>query len=237
MNTPEAREPAPGGGREMLQKAEAALRRLGFARIPPVVRDLPGSANFWVQEAGVPRRRFPVFIADASAATDPLGGIVAAEQELPSTGRRAILVVPTALAADAAWERLRREARDAAAEFAILVVPERAGGAEPHWHAGTLAPRELLRLATGVVVGMFRQARDEEGSTQIDFAELLRILRQRFGVDVHRSLGVTSDEDALFLLYQLALRDAYAPGDPGANLHLLVLKPTGPAARLPWFAA
>jgi photosystem II stability/assembly factor-like uncharacterized protein len=31
-------------------------------------------------------------------------------------------------------------------------------------------------------------------------------------------------------------RDAYAPGDPGANLHLLVLKPSGPAARLPWFS-
>ncbi len=54
---------------------------------------------------------------------------------------------------------------------------------------------------------------------------------------MNRSLGVKADEDALFLLYQLAQRDAYAPGEPGANLHLLVLKPTGPAARLPWFAA
>ena len=30
---------------------------------------------------------------------------------------------------------------------------------------------------------------------------------------------------------------SYAPGDAGSNLHTLVLKPTGPAARLPWYAA
>ena len=85
-------------------------------------------------------------------------------------------------------------------------------------------------------MGLFRRAQDE-GSGQIDFSEILTILRRRFGVDPHRSLGVASDEDALFLLYQLALRDAYAPGDPGANLHLIVAKPGGPAGRLPWFAA
>ena len=92
-------------------------------------------------------------------------------------------------------------------------------------------------MGTGVVVGMFRRAQDSEGASPVDFEEMLGILKTRFGIDVHRSLGVSSDEDALFLLYQLALRDSYAPGDPGANLHLLVLKPTGPAARLPWFAA
>ena len=80
-------------------------------------------------------------------------------------------------------------------------------------------------------------ALSEAGSSQIDFEEMLTLLKSRFGIDVHGSLGVKTDEDALFLLYQLALRDSYAPGDAGANVHVLVLKPTGPAARLPWFAA
>ena len=94
----------------------------------------------------------------------------------------------------------------------------------------------MLRIATGVVVGLFRRAQAAEGSNQVDFEELLTLLKGRFGIDVNRSLGVQSDEDALYLLYQLATRDSYAPGDPGSSLHLLVLKPTGPAARLPWFA-
>ncbi|HEV2167187.1 MAG TPA: hypothetical protein VGS23_09485, partial [Thermoplasmata archaeon] len=64
----------------------------------------------------------------------------------------------------------------------------------------------------------------------------LATLRARFHVDVAGSLGVASDEDALWMMYQLALRHGYAPGDPSGNLHMLVLKPTGPAARLPWFS-
>jgi hypothetical protein len=62
------------------------------------------------------------------------------------------------------------------------------------------------------------------------------LLRSRFGVDIHRSLGVDGDGDALFLLYQLARRDGYAPNDGGATLHQVILQPSGPAARLPWFA-
>jgi hypothetical protein len=239
MNPTEPSDVRNPGGQEILQKAEAALRRLGFARIPPVVRDSPGAPQFWVQEAGVPRRTFPVFVEEGSAvgAWDRVGAFSLRGTAEPPSARRAIVVVPSDRAADEAWEALRARDRDAAGEYSILILPPRAEHEEPRWHAGTLPPREVLRLATGVVVGLFHRARAEEGSTQVDFGDLLRLLRQRFGVDVHRSLGVTSDEDALFILYQLAVRDSYAPGDPGANLHLLVLKPTGPAARLPWFAA
>ncbi len=239
MNPSEPSDVRGAGGREILQKAEAALKRLGYARIPPVVRDAPGEPQFWVQEAGVPRRTFPVFVQDGAArgALDRIGAFAHRGVDGPSATARAIVVVPSDRAADEAWQALRARDQDAAAEYAILIVPTRPDTEEARWHAGTLPPRAVLRLATGIVVGLFYRARAEEGSTQVDFTDLLQILRHRFGVDVHRSLGVTSDEDALFILYQLALRDSYAPGAPGANLHLLVLKPTGPAARLPWFAA
>ncbi len=107
----------------------------------------------------------------------------------------------------------------------------------PHFHLRVAEPREVLAISTGIVAGLFHRAAAGDGGSPVDFEELLALLTTRFGIDVHRSLGVGSDEDALFILYQLASRDSYAPGDSGANLHLLVLKPTGPAARLPWFAA
>ncbi len=225
------------GSIDLLRTAEAALKRLGYARIPPVARDLPGAPEFWVQESGVPRRTFPVFVEGRSppGSLARLSAWAAGAAEVRTLPPRAIVVVASDGAADEAWRALRRES-GVDPELAILVVPPRAeADRAAHWHAGTLPPRAILRLATGIVVGLFRQAQ-LDGSSQIDFTEMLGALRQRFGVDVHRSLGVTSDEDALFLLYQLAVRDAYAPGDPGANLHLLVVKPAGPAARLPWFA-
>jgi hypothetical protein len=153
--------------------------------------------------------------------------------------RRAIFVAPSDAAAEEAWDRLGRTGRATLEhDVSILVVPPAPGADRAaHFALRRVAPPELLRLATGVVVGLFRRARDEDGAGAVDFGELLALLRARFGIDVHRSLGVTSDEDALYLLYQLAQRDAYAPGDAGSNLHLVVLKPTGPAARLPWFAA
>jgi hypothetical protein len=239
MHPSEKPAPGPAVGREFLQKAEAALRRLGYSRIPGAGWPSPAEPQFWVQEAGVPRRTFPVFLAEGANrdGLDRLGDMFGSGRDGSDGPRRAIVVVGSDRQADEAWERLHRRPRDVASECSILIVPARPGSEEPRWHAGTLPPKEVLRLATGIVVGMFRQARAEEGSNAIDFGDLLRHLRNRFGVDVHRSLGVTSDEDALFLLYQLALRDSYAPGDPGSNLHLLVLKPTGPAARLPWFAA
>ena len=141
-------------------------------------------------------------------------------------------------AAEEAWERLSRTGRAPTEhDVSILVVPsESASERTAHFALRRAEPRELLRIATGVVVGLFRRSRDEDGAGALDFGEMLQALRGRFGIDVHRSLGVRSDEDALFVLYQLAQRDAYAPGDAGSNLHLLVLKPTGPAARVPWFA-
>ncbi|HEY6238125.1 MAG TPA: hypothetical protein VIZ68_02940 [Thermoplasmata archaeon] len=241
MAHPEAIDAGPATGTDELRRAEAALRRLGYARVPPAEREVTGRPAFWVQEAGVPRRTFPVYLPPSGGA--PTGAAVEGpghrREEHGSFPPRAIYVVANDRAAEQAWESLRRQpGAELSSELSILVLPPPArSDAEPRWHARTVSHRELLRLSTGVVVGLFRRAHSDEGSTQIDFVELLTILRQRFGVDVHRSLGVTSDEDALFLLYQLALRDSYAPGDPGANLHVLVLKPTGPAARLPWFAA
>ena len=216
---------------------------MGYARVAPTPsRDVPVEPAFWVQEAGVPRRTFPVFLQGVAPdpSVDRLFQWARVPTAGPATPKRAIVVVPSDRAAEAAWASLRGGPKDdPAQELSILVLDPPRGGAdsEPRWHAGTLPQREILRLATGVVVGLFRRAADSDGPGQLDFGELLGILRNRFGIDVHRSLGVDSDEDALFILYQLAQRDSYAPGDPGANLHLLVLKPTGPGARLPWFAA
>jgi hypothetical protein len=222
--------------------AESVLKRMGFARVPPGRREAEIEPAFWVQEAGVPRRTFPVFLPSAGSAAP--GGRVeqwaAGSTGAAALGRRAIFVVPTDHAADETWALLTSPPGAAIEnEVSVLVVPPE-GRPDPtgaHFHLRVADPKEILRIATGIVVGLFRRARASDEPGQVDFEELLALLKGRFGIDVHRSLGVKSDEDALFLLYQLALRDSYAPGDPGANLHLLVLKPTGPAARLPWFAA
>lgn len=228
-----------GGGGERLQDAEKVLRRFGYSRVDPARRETAVAASFWVQEAGVPRRTFPVYLPDAPGGSrEGIDRWIEAIRGEPR-GHRAIFVVPTDTAAEEAWHRLATTPGSTIDnEVSILVVPpmSRPEGSA-HFALRILPPRELLRLGTGVVVGLFRRAQESEGAAPVDFEEMLGLLRSRFGIDVHRSLGVTSDEDALFLLYQLALRDSYAPGDPGANLHLLVLKPTGPAARLPWFAA
>ncbi len=236
---PENRE---GVESDRLRTAESALKRLGYARVSRASRETEVEPAFWVQEAGVPRRTFPVFV-QPEGAVEPAGRIerwVAGGGSARAASRRAIFVVPSDHAADETWDRIARTpGATIESEVSFLVVPPagRASPVGPHFHLRVVAPKEVLRLATGVVVGLFRRARDAEEPGQVDFEEMLALLKGRFGIDVPRSLGVQSDEDALFLLYQLALRDSYAPGDPGANLHLLVLKPTGPAARLPWFAA
>lgn len=220
--------------------AEEALRRFGYARVRPGRSSAGASAEFWVQEPGVPRRTYPVFVAPGG------GGRTGARvedwiRELgagPKSPSRAIVVVPDDRVAEEAWRRLGGTPHGRVdSELSILVVPPKENPEAPaHWHWRVVEPRELLWLATGVVVGLFRRGVALEGSGQVDFEEMLELLKNRFRLDVQRSLGVRSDEDALFLLYQLAVRDTYAPGDPGANLHLLVLRPTGPAARVPWFA-
>jgi len=230
-----------GGPPDRLRAAETVLKRFGYSRVAPARRAPTVEPAFWVQEAGVPRRTFPVFVPPGGPGTvgegiDRWGEGLQHERCRLS---RAIFVVSNDAAAEAAWARLARTPGSSIDhEVSILVVPSAGRANESaHFHLRAVAPREILRFATGIVVGLFRRAQASEGSSQIDFEELLGLLKGRFGIDVHRSLGVESDEDALFLLYQLAQRDSYAPGDPGSNLHLLVLKPTGPAARLPWFAA
>jgi hypothetical protein len=230
-----------GVSTDRLRTAESVLKRLGYSRVPPAHRTSPVEASFWVQEAGVPRRTFPVFVppSDRLTVEEGIDRWVAALAEARARPARAIFVVATDAAAEDAWARLSRESGATIDhEVSILVVPPSDRAKEtPHFHLRVAEPREILRIATGIVVGLFRRAQNSDGPGQVDFEELLVLLRERFGIDVHRSLRVQSDEDALFLLYQLALRDSYVPGDPGANLHLLVLKPTGAAARLPWFAA
>jgi hypothetical protein len=230
-SSPSPRVPTP----DAVRAAEVALARLGYQRVTTVP---PGGPNFWVQEVDVPKRTFPVFLWDG-----PLDEPVTALNDYRSaaaragTPGRAIVVVPSERAAEAALDRGARK-DSVEAELAVLVVPASPAGSQtPRFHAVVLPRREVLDLATGIVVGLFRRAQAMEGSSEIDFQELLGLLRRQFRVDLHASLGVDSDEAALFMLYQMARKYGFAPGDPSANLHLLVLRPTGPAARLPWFAA
>lgn len=215
--------------------AESALAQLGFRRIPRVAER--GSA-FWVEEAESPRKSFPVFLWEGGfdpPASEPLEWrrrTAAADPIAP-----AIFVVPSDRVAEAVLGE-RSPRATIPSELRILVIPRDSGAArKPHWHSLVLAPRDLLEVATGVVVGLFRRAQASEGGSEVDFQEMLQILKHTFRIDLRASLGVDSDEAALFLLYQLAQKYAFAPGDPAANLHTLVLRPTGPAARLPWFAA
>jgi hypothetical protein len=224
------------------RNAENVLRRLGFAKVTHPRRDPVVEPAFWVQESGVPRRTFPVFVSPGGPESVDAGidRWVAGVRDARPSQRRAIFVVPTDESAEEAWRRFSRTAGRSVIdhEVSILVVPPPDRGDDvPHFHLRLAEPREILAISTGIVVGLFRRAAGSDGGMQVDFEELLTLLTTRFGIDVHRSLGVRSDEDALYILYQLAQRDSYAPGEAGANLHSLVLKPTGPAARLPWFAA
>jgi len=236
-------EPSSGGSAPERQRdAEAVLRKLGFSKVSNPRREPVVEPTFWVQESGVPRRTFPVFVppGESAAVEDGIERWVDRVRGARPSQRRAIFVVPTDETAEHAWQRFSRSAGRSVIdhEVSILVVPspERADDV-PHFHLRVAEPKEILAISTGIVVGLFRRAAAGETGNQVDFEELLTLLTTRFGIDVHRSLGVRSDEDALYILYQLASRDSYAPGDSGANLHTLVLKPTGPAARLPWFAA
>ena len=229
-----------GSSADLQRTTETVLKRLGYSRVTSVRRSPPVEPSFWVQEAGVPRRTFPVYLPRAGR-TNVVEGIdrwVEGLDRQRTRPCRAIFVVPTDAVAEEAWAHLSRTSVAAIDnEVSILVVPPTEKPEEgAHFHLRVVDPKELLRTATGVVVGLFRRAQAAGEPGQIDFEEMLTLLKGRFGIDAPRSLRVRSDEDTLFLLYQLALRDSYAPGDPGANLHVLVLKPTGPAARLPWFS-
>lgn len=231
---------APAHRPEASRHAESALKRLGYARVTPSQGEASVDAAFWVEESGI-KHRLPVFIEGQTARfNEAVKGWMARtpSPEADAVRHRAILVVPTDGEAEAAWHRYAGPSGTTGAPtLSILVLPADRPGSSAHWHARVVARAEILRLATGVVVGLFRRAQSAGGSNAIDFEEMLGIIRDRFGVDVHRSLGVRTDEDALYLIYQMATKEAYAPGDPASNLHALVLKPSGPGARLPWFAA
>jgi hypothetical protein len=222
--------------------AENVLKKLGYSKVSSPRKGPTVEPSFWVQESGVPRRTFPVFISPGEPAQVEarIEQWVAGVRGARPSQRRAIFVVPTDETADEAWRRFCRTAGGSAIdhEVSILVVPPSERSQDvPHFHLRVAEPREVLALSTGIVTGLFRRAASDEEGNPVDFEELLALLTGRFGIDVRRSLGVQSDEDALYILYQLALRDSWAPGDSGTNLHMLVLKPSGPAARLPWFAA
>jgi hypothetical protein len=130
---------------------------------------------------------------------------------------------------------------EVAARTRILVNPPRSGEpvSPPHWHRLRLPPKTVLLLATGTLVGLAERAQSAAQGGEgipLDIEGMFEGLRHTFNIDVEASLGVAREEDAMFLLYQLALRETYAPGDQGASLHELVNDPKGPAARLPWFA-
>ncbi|HEV2449157.1 MAG TPA: hypothetical protein VGU43_01955 [Thermoplasmata archaeon] len=220
-HAPSGEAPEP----EAVRHAEEALRRMGYDRVrDPVTRG--GGAAFWVRAS--------------QASGPPIRVLLDTPEFRPSiveAGDASILVVPTAAEAEAAWAQMRsRKAGLPSSDLRILVVPAEGVEREPHWHDATLTRLEVLWLATGVLVGLLREAAAGGDVGSVDFEELLQILKRRFHVDVLGTLGVSSDEEALWMLYQIAHRFTYAPGDPGPNVHMLVLKPVGPAARLPWFA-
>jgi hypothetical protein len=239
-SSPASEPDSPADARRL---AEDALRRFGYQRVRSPGRGASVEPAFWVRARGPAREAFPVFV-QASPDDSPGRAVerMLRTGERPAAPRRrgAIVVVRSDRAAEEAWRRVRTVRASPLDEVSILVVPSGLGARRSaHWHAAVVEPNELGRLATGVVVGLFRRATalaEAGGSAELDFEEMLAELKTRFRVDVHRSLGVRSDEDALFILYQIALRDAYAPGEQSATLHQVVLTPSGPASRLPWFS-
>ena len=221
---------------ELVHEAEAALRDLGYPKARSAGPRSAPAPSFWVENPRTRRRSIPVYVDRAGAV---LPGVMPTVDATPDADLTPpILVVPTDAAAESAWSLVPKTRNTMGpSKVRILVLRDPDGTARaPHWHLVAVPPREVLRLATGVVVGMYRRAFSGSGPGDIDFGELLGTLRQEYHVDVQRSLGVQSDEDALFILYHLALRDTFAPGNIAGNLHSIVANPTGPASRIPWFA-
>lgn len=229
---------SPSTDADLVQEAEAALRELGFARARSAGRRPVPAPAFWVENPRGRRPSIPVYVdhpgAVLSSMVPPADAVRDPELDLAPP----ILVVPTDAAAESAWGLVpKTPGLLAPATLRILVLRDPKGTSRaPHWHLLTVSPREILRVATGVVVGMYRRAFAGSGPGDIDFSELLGTLRREYHLDVQRSLGVQSDEDALFILYHLALRDTFAPGNIAGNIHSIVANPTGPASRIPWFA-
>ena len=237
MSTSASRSPSVTD-EELVREAEAALRELGFSKARPAGHRPPLAPSFWVENPRTRRRSIPVYVDPAGAAVPGVIPSVDSGSDSEVEGAPPILVVPTDAAAESVWGLVpKTRGLLAPTKIRILVLRDPKGAAKaPHWHLVAVPPREVLRLATGIVVGMYRRAFTGSGPGDIDFSELLGALRQEYHLDVQRSLGVQSDEDALFILYHLALRDSFAPGNIAGNLHSIVANPTGPASRIPWFA-
>lgn len=229
---------APTPDDELVREAEAALRELGFPRARSAGHRPSLPPSFWVQNRGSARRSIPVYVDRAGSVAPGALSPVEVAPDLESDVPASILVVPTDAAAESVRGLVPPTPRSSAPwKLRILVLRGPQGtGRSPHWHLAAVPPREILRLSTGIVVGMYRRAFAGAGASDIDFGELLAVLRNDYQIDVQRSLGVQSDEDALFVLYHLALRDSFAPGNIAGSLHSIVANPTGPASRIPWFA-
>lgn len=222
---------------ELVREAEAALRDLGFPKARPTGHGPEPAPSFWVENPRTRRRSIPVYVGSVGAVL-PRVPAAGAPADAEAETAPPIVVVPTDAVAESVWSLVPKTRGSATpTKLRILVLRDPKGTARaPHWHLVTVPPREVLRIATGIVVGMYRRALSSAGAGDIDFGELLGTLRQEYHIDVQRSLGVQTDEDALFILYHLALRDTFAPGNIAGNLHSIVANPTGPASRIPWFA-
>jgi hypothetical protein len=230
----------------------ATLTKMGFSWIPGSPSPRAAQADLWVRPPGAAKDASPVFVeptsptsADARAQELVARWSDGVRESPTSAWGPSILVVGSDASAELAGTKLIASAplpvSLVVSRTRILVHPRRSQEPEhasPHWHRLRLPPRTLLMLATGTLVGLAQRSPGGEGGqgVPIDVEGMLRELRRTFLVDIEGSLGVKREEDAMFLLYQLALKETYAPGDQGASLHELVNDPKGPAARLPWFA-
>jgi hypothetical protein len=212
---------------------------------------VPG-VDLWVRQDRRKSRLFPVIVS-----SDPayLWGKEQGRsgQALPPSVRKAlqreaIVVVPDDEVAERLLQRFQTldpsTSQETSERPRILVVPPaESPGRPPHWHRRIALPRELLRVATGILVGMLQEESEAsstdaagDGGPSLDFGRMLQLMEDEFHIDVLRSTGASSPPEALGILYQVALRYGYAPGDAGTQLHTLVLKPDNPLSHIPWFA-
>lgn len=246
-----AESPIPAGGPKgrtgRLRTIAQTLLKMGYPPVASVASGARREVDLWVVREGG-SVQLPVYISPASTGPrveEEAAALIRRWSEGNRTAEVAltpsILVVSNDMAASAAARNLFETSPISApattTTAAILVVPPEEG--RPHWHRYILPPRQVLTLATGTILGLtLRQGSinpEGEGGPNLDFAAMLHHLKFTLHVDVEGSLGVTSEEDALFMLYQLAIRYGYAPGDHGSSLHMLTLKPSSPASRVPFY--
>ncbi len=231
---------------------QRVLEGMGFRPESPRAGRPAAEADFWVRAPGTPGRKLPVFSSLKDRATAPEGPaalLARWSRGLRSAGAPtpwgSILVVDGDEAARHVVEGLTEGPApvDRFERFFVRILVRSPGSPEDsrahwRWEHHKVRGAELLTLATGTLLGLAQRSRaegGEEGLT-VDLPGMVRELKGTLLVDLEGSLGVESTEDALFLLYQLAQRHGYAPGDQGGSLHELIAQPQSPAARLPWFS-